>query len=215
VRTITTKRPAHSQSKTPGGAAPESAVIVVTDGSLSVRSYRRFSEDLQSRLALPVRELRVTSQPLDSASELAAAIDAVLADLESVHTLGLVAHADGVNAVLRAGLAALPGNRSVVRIALVVPPDSLGQAVGSPGVPVLVQVSRPTDRHHPIVSLASEWTASGTATRVAEYPGTARDWIRQPRRVKGSVERMDALAAFLARGLVNDGFDVIPAWNLS
>lgn len=240
MRAIAKKMPNrrdHGFDSTPGTRAPEAAALVVTDGSLSARALRRFCVALERSLGLPVLDVRLGTVLRDDAGAtlrapegslpedpVTAAITLTLDGIDSVRSIGLIGHAGGVNAILSSpvitrgegGLPLADGTltRSVARLAFVVPPAELATPVGIPPVPVLVQVGRPNEQHHPLVELAEEWTAAGTATRVVEYPGTARDWLSRPRRVKQAGQRVDDLAAFLARGLVNDGFDVIPAWDL-
>ncbi|MEF2975840.1 alpha/beta hydrolase [Subtercola sp. YIM 133946] len=55
---------------------------------------------------------------------------------------------------------------------------------------------------------------AGVAVREIEYPKTAVGWASYPRAVGHSGRALDDLVAFFRRGLIDDGFDVVPAWNV-
>ncbi|MEA9985007.1 MULTISPECIES: alpha/beta hydrolase [Subtercola] len=55
---------------------------------------------------------------------------------------------------------------------------------------------------------------AGVAVRAIEYPASALSWADYPRAVKTAARSLADLVAFLDRGIVTDGFDTVPAWNL-
>ncbi|RFA09537.1 hypothetical protein B7R54_10130 [Subtercola boreus] len=73
---------------------------------------------------------------------------------------------------------------------------------------------RATSRSDPSQNLVELLRESGVAVRAIAYPPQRLDWTEYPRAVRSSSRALDDLVAFLERGIVADGFDVVPAWNL-
>jgi acetyl esterase/lipase len=55
---------------------------------------------------------------------------------------------------------------------------------------------------------------AGVAVREIEYPETSVSWAAYPKAARYSGRALDDLVAFFHRGLIDDGFDVVPAWNV-
>ncbi|MDF2442693.1 MAG: hypothetical protein JWR01_896 [Subtercola sp.] len=73
---------------------------------------------------------------------------------------------------------------------------------------------RAASRNDPSQNLVELLRESGVAVRAIAYPPQRLDWTEYPRAVRSSGRALDDLVAFLERGIVADGFDVVPAWNL-
>ncbi|RFA14434.1 hypothetical protein B7R22_09375 [Subtercola boreus] len=73
---------------------------------------------------------------------------------------------------------------------------------------------RAASRSDPSQNLVELLRESGVAVRSIAYPPQRLDWTEYPRAVRSSSRALDDLVAFLERGIVIDGFDVVPAWNL-
>ncbi|RFA11876.1 hypothetical protein B7R21_11025 [Subtercola boreus] len=73
---------------------------------------------------------------------------------------------------------------------------------------------RAASRSDPSQNLVELLRESGVAVRSIAYPPQRLDWTEYPRAVRSSSRALDDLVAFLERGIVTDGFDVVPAWNL-
>ncbi|MCU1480199.1 MAG: hypothetical protein JWQ19_985 [Subtercola sp.] len=55
---------------------------------------------------------------------------------------------------------------------------------------------------------------AGVAVREIEYPPTTLSWASYPRAVAYSGRALADLEGFFRRGLIDDGFDIVPAWNV-
>ncbi|GGF24982.1 hypothetical protein [Subtercola lobariae] len=63
-------------------------------------------------------------------------------------------------------------------------------------------------------NLAALLREAGVAVREIEYADTGISWAAYPKATRYASRALDDLVAFFHRGLIDDGFDVVPAWNV-
>ncbi|QWT23500.1 hypothetical protein KPL76_12385 [Subtercola sp. PAMC28395] len=80
--------------------------------------------------------------------------------------------------------------------------------------PTLLQRDAVSGTPDPREDLPELLREAAVAVRVIDYRPDPLCWAEFPRAVGHSTVAADALEAFLRRGLLDNGFDVVPAWNL-
>ena len=233
LRSYRRKGPDEAQSgASESGAAP--LVVLYPDGDAVATNGRRSGEWLASSLAarLPLT-VTVAQIPPSVIDDRQAAHDALLA--------AVAAHPSDRTAVLGVGTGGALAARTAMRARDEGSPVLLRQALVSPDFNLTVGPAATTEALRvSLVALVAELPATliqqygargasrldpsqdlpellreaGVAVRSIEYPPARRDWTEYPRSTRSSSRALDDLVAFLERGIVANGFDVVPAWNL-
>lgn len=223
------------RAERPGaGAAVRPLVVLFPDAKTVGDRGRRAGEWLAGSLArrLPLSVVTVQIPP------------SVIDDQEAAHQALLAAVAASGSdkiALIGVGTGGALAARTAMRVRDAGSPALLRQALVSPDFQLVVGPRTTTDALHtslvarvselpptliqqygdraagrldPSQNLPELLQESGVAVRAIAYPPSRLDWTEYPRAVRSSTRALDDLVAFLERGIVADGFDVVPAWNL-
>ncbi|PPF80160.1 hypothetical protein C5B96_11260 [Subtercola sp. Z020] len=227
----------HVRQKSAAGDESLPLVVFFPDARTVAQRGRRSGDGLAStlaaRLPLGVTTVQIPESVIDDRE---AAWQAYLAAVAEHPTLKIAMLGVGTGGALAARTAMRardeppPGVPPLLRQALISPDFNL--LVGPPATTSALRTSlvalvaelpatlvqqygaRGASRLDPSQNLPELLREAGVAVRSIEYPPSRLDWTEYPRAVRSAPRALDDLVAFFERGIVADGFDVVPAWNL-
>jgi hypothetical protein len=223
--------PAAAPAKTP--AAPKALIVCFPDSAEITALRGRTAEWLCGSLVKRLGEVEVIRAEIgdDIADQREAAYQAIVWAAARHPDAQLAVLGSGTGGALAARAAMIARDRHaphLERQALISPDFNL--LVGPPATAealvtslvarlselpaTLLQRRAATSAQLGGENLAVLLREAGVAVREIEYPETRVSWAAYPKAVRHSGRALDDLVAFFHRGLIDDGFDVVPAWNV-
>ncbi|GAA0995906.1 hypothetical protein GCM10009563_15620 [Subtercola frigoramans] len=225
----------YSPSLAPGAHGPIPVVLYFADSSELRWHGARTGAWLASRLC---RRLSLTVVVVHTGESAGDAKEAAFRALEQCASeapsalLAVVGTGDGAALAARTAMRARDslegGAPQLARQALISPDFAL--LIGPPATaeaevvslvarlselpPTLLQRDAVSGTPDPREDLPELLREAAVAVRVIDYRPESLLWAEFPRAVGYSAGAADDLEAFLRRGLLDNGFDIVPAWNL-